>query len=105
MFKTSIGPDRIRNLNISHINSTSMTVCWDRPCLINSNIIWYMVSTGNITKNISVNLIDGKIYQTQCEELSPLLPYTHYSVTVVAGNDQGVGNPVTGKDVRTTVAS
>ena len=69
-----------------------MTVCWEKPCFLNSDRVFYNV-TLNDDPYVNVYRF-GAILQTECQEIADLLPYTNYTISVTASNQFGKADPV-----------
>ena len=67
-----------------------MTVLWDEvPCSgQNGAITGYLLYYTNVTFNDTINIIGGNNRQYN---LTTLMPYTNYTVTITAYNDGGIG--------------
>ena len=90
----SIAPtSSVSNITISLVEARSMTVSWDEvPCSgQNGPITGYLLYYTNTTFNDTVNItgVDNRQYN-----LITLTPYTNYTVTVIAYNDDGTGPPI-----------
>ncbi|CAG2191685.1 unnamed protein product [Mytilus edulis] len=85
-------PEEVRNVRAQNIKSDSMTVCWEKPCFLNSDIVFYNV-TLNDDPYVNVYRF-GAILQTECQEIADLLPYTNYTISVTASNQFGKTDPV-----------
>ncbi|XP_071137871.1 tyrosine-protein phosphatase Lar-like [Mytilus edulis] len=85
-------PEEVRNVRAQNIKSDSMTVCWEKPCFLNSDRVFYNV-TLNDDPYVNVYRF-GAILQTECQEFADLLPYTNYTISVTASNQFGKADPV-----------
>ncbi|CAG2191687.1 PTPB [Mytilus edulis] len=91
-FPWSSFPQEVRNVRAENIKSDSLRVCWEKPCFLNSDTVFYNVTLddypyGNIKRS-------GTIPLTECEEIADLLPYTNYTISVTAINQNGKADPV-----------
>ena len=67
------------SLKISNYASTSLTVCWDKPCLVNGFRLEYELTIGGQSERKT----------GLCSEIENLSPYAVYNVSVVAINNHG----------------
>ena len=82
----------VSNITISSVEARSMIISWGEvPCLgqngpITGYLLYYSSTTSSDTINITGR--DNRQYN-----LTTLTPYTNYTVTVTAYNDDGIGPP------------
>ncbi|XP_063405376.1 tyrosine-protein phosphatase Lar-like [Mytilus trossulus] len=70
-----------------------MTVCWEKPCFLNSDAIFYNMTLDEDTPYIMISR-SGAIPGTECTNITNLLPYTNYTISVAASNQYGKADTV-----------
>ncbi|XP_076078308.1 receptor-type tyrosine-protein phosphatase eta-like isoform X1 [Mytilus galloprovincialis] len=86
-------PEEVRNVRAENTRSDSLTVCWEKPCFLNSDAVFYNVTLDEDTPSIMISR-SGAIPGTECTNISNLLPYTNYTISVTASNQYGKADPV-----------
>ncbi|XP_071137869.1 receptor-type tyrosine-protein phosphatase eta-like [Mytilus edulis] len=86
-------PEEVLNVRAENIKSDSMTVCWEKPCFINSDAVFYNVTLDEDTLYVMISR-SGAIPGTECTNITNLLPYTNYTISVTASNQYGKTDPV-----------
>ncbi|XP_063404690.1 receptor-type tyrosine-protein phosphatase beta-like [Mytilus trossulus] len=85
-------PEEVRNVRAENIKSDSLTVCWEKPCFLNSDAVFYNVTLDEDTPYIMISR-SGAIPGTECTNITNLLPYTNYTISVTASNQYGKADP------------
>ncbi|CAC5413564.1 PTPRB [Mytilus coruscus] len=86
-------PEKVRNIRVENIESDRLTVCWEQPCFLNSDTVFYNVTLDDDTPYVNVYR-SGSIPETECENITDLLPYTNYTISVASSNQYGNTDPV-----------
>ncbi|CAC5375531.1 unnamed protein product [Mytilus coruscus] len=86
-------PEKVRNIRVENIESDRLTVCWEQPCFLNSDTVFYNVTLDEDIPYIMISR-SGSILETECANISDLLPYTNYNISVTASNQYGKTYPV-----------
>ncbi|XP_052088427.1 uncharacterized protein LOC127725474 [Mytilus californianus] len=86
-------PEEVQNVRVGNIESDSLTVCWEQPCFLNSDTVFYNVTLDEDTPYVNIYR-SGAIPLTECEKIADLLPYTNYTLSVTASNQYGNSDPV-----------
>ncbi len=85
-----VGPTSPRSVNVSTINSTSLSVSWQPPEEQNGIILKYVIYYQRVGSNKHHLIVAtaSKRYKI----ITNLKPYTNYSVEMVANTSVGYGN-------------